>query len=216
MKKQLFMILVLYGAILNNLPLCAKNSTYAICGKMGTMGYGIEITKSIFQSVNLRGGVNVFNYNTDKLMGEEDFDVNFNLKLFSFSLLLDYYLVSGVYFTGGLVLNQNEFAIKFRTSKSYQIGELYYSPEELGKVSGMISFDKTAGYLGIGFGNPVCQQKSFGLVLDIGALFQNSPKVEMSGDGMIEPTTEQQPIIEENLEEYKIYPVISLGISYQF
>ena len=43
-----------------------------------------------------------------------------------------------------------------------------------------MTFNKVAPYLGIGWGNPVQNGKGWGMISDIGVLFQGSPKTTLT------------------------------------
>jgi hypothetical protein len=56
-----------------------------VTGKAGSLGIGVEVTMSVLPRVNVRGGLNFFNYAFDQSEGGNDYD--FDLKLKSFSIL---------------------------------------------------------------------------------------------------------------------------------
>jgi len=74
-----------------------------------------------------------------------------------------------------------------------------------------------APYFGIGWGNPVEKGRGLGFNLDIGAMYQNSPNIKMTGTGMIAPTAEaNQQLFEDSFEGAKVWFVVALGLSVNF
>jgi hypothetical protein len=91
-----------------------------------------------------------------------------------------------------------------------------------------MKFNSTAPYLGVGWGNPVAKDKTWGFVMDLGILFQGSPKVTSTVNcgAAIQgtPTCTQlkndvatsTTKLESDSSSFKYWPVISLGLSYHF
>jgi len=65
----------------------SSHAGIGIAGRAGTLGIGIEATQSLIPMVNVRGGINWFNYSFDGT--ESDVRYNIDLKLKSFSALVD-------------------------------------------------------------------------------------------------------------------------------
>ena len=103
-----------------------------------------------------------------------------------------------------------------------------YTPGQIGSLTGDMSFNSIAPYIGIGWGNPAEKEKTWGLVTDIGMLIQGSPKTSLVGlcgasiAGTPVCTQLQNDVAAENvklqssLHNYKIWPVVSVGASYHF
>ena len=88
-------------------------------------------------------------------------------------------------------------------------------------------FNNIAPYLGIGWGNPVAKDKGWGVTTDIGVLFQGSPKTDLVATcGATAPpltctqlqsdTAAENDRLKNNLSNFKFWPVMSIGISYQW
>ena len=81
-----------------------------------------------------------------------------------------------------------------------------------------------APYIGLGYGNVVLDaDKTWGFVFDIGIMWQGSPSVALSANGTkAGDSTFQQDLameesdIQDDADVFRIYPVLSFGISYQF
>lgn len=194
----------------------------ALTGRLGTLGGGLELTRSLSETVNARVGVNFFTY---EYTGEEsDIEYEFDLNLFSASALLDWHPFGGVFrLSGGLVLNNNELDSTARPLEITAIGDVDYTPEEIGTLTGNIDFNNLAPYAGIGLGNAVAGDKKWGVVLDIGVMFQGTPDASLAADGLLstDPAflaelAKEEKDLQDELDTFKYYPVISFGITYRF
>jgi len=213
-------LILLFGLALSSFLLFeeaqAQDLGLAVSGKVGTLGYGIELTKSITSTINARVGAHYFTFGYVSIVSEEKIELDVDLKLQSLSVLFDWHpFNNGIHLSVGLLHNENEVAFQATPTKNYPFDGTTYTPADLGSVTGIVNFKKVAPYLGIGFGNAVGKGKKMGMVFDFGVIFQDSPNVHLNAIGMIEPTAEQEPLVEENVKDFKFYPIISLGITYK-
>lgn len=184
-----------------------------ISGRASTLGFGPEAIIGVTSNLNFRVGLN--NYSFNNIYGSEtDYEYFANLHLKTMSALIDWYPFRGKFrLSTGLVQNNNLGEITVSPTESYQIGGRTYDPEDIGSLQGEVSFNKHVPYIGFGLGNPVDKNFRLGFMLDIGMIYQNSPKVNFTADGMIAPTAEQDKDVEEKLSGWKAYGVFSLGLS---
>jgi hypothetical protein len=82
-------------------------------------------------------------------------------------------------------------------------------------------FEDVAPYLGFGFDFNVFGK--VGLNLDLGVLWQGEPSVTLTADGTLENDQDfrdeletERLELEAEFEDYKAYPVLSLGFSVNF
>ena len=186
--------------------------------KAGTLGIGVEATTTFAPKVNGRVGVNFFKYSFSSTKSDIKYDID--LKLRSFSLFLDLHPIPmrGLRLTGGLIINNNELDMTGRPTGDYDIGGVIYTGAQVGNFGGSVGFKSTAPYLGIGWGNAALSR--IGVVLDLGVAFQGSPDVVLTATGPIasdasfqEDLDQEVEDVEEDIKNFKYYPVISLGIS---
>ena len=189
-----------------------------VTGKAGTLGIGVEVTKSLVPMVNVRGGLNFLDYSFDQSEGGNDYD--FDLKLKSFSVLVDFHPIPerGLRLSGGIIFNNNHLDMVGVPSVTYSIGNRTYTGAEVGTLNGVVDFKSTAPYLGIGWGNAASGR--FGLALDLGVVFQGSPQVSLSATGIVtsdpnfvQDLNREVQELENDISGFKYYPVISLGVS---
>ncbi|MCH8011497.1 MAG: hypothetical protein IIA61_06055 [Candidatus Marinimicrobia bacterium] len=196
----------------------AKNFAVAIGARVSSLGVGVEVTSSIpfIPNLNTRVGLNTFSFSSSGEEADLEIKYDVDLTLKSLSGILDWYPFGGGFrLSTGAVLNQNELGLIITPTAEYTIGPKTYTSADLGILTGTIDFDKLAPYVGIGWGNAVREGKRLGIVFDIGGMYQNSPHIAMSATGLIAPTAEQAPDIEEKLAGWTGYLIISLGLTFK-
>lgn len=197
-----------------------KSQDYAIALKINTLGLSTEVVRSFGENISARIGVALF---SDNLQGggseKDEYSYDVKIGFLSFSALADYFpFKSGFKLTTGFVINLNKIQADLKPTKSYTVGGDVYTPDLLGRLNANINFNKFAPYFGIGFGNPTAGTRGIGFTFDIGTFYQGAPKAKLSATGLIEPSAspEQQQKLENNLNWFKWYPVISFGLTYKF
>jgi len=195
----------------------ANADGFGIGVKAGTLGYGVEGTFALSERVNLRAGLNDYSLSYDE--SEGGILYNGKLELGTVAVLFDWHPFAGTFrLSAGLMKNDNAIKLTATPTTNQTIGGNPYTPAEIGTLSGDVSFKSTAPYLGIGWGN-ASRNGRFGGSFEIGAMFQGSPKVSLSASGgavsQVDLTSEAQEA-QADLDDFKIYPVISLGLSFRF
>ncbi|RUA02042.1 MAG: hypothetical protein DSY89_03600 [Deltaproteobacteria bacterium] len=204
-------------------PVRADMGDTALGVKIGTLGIGAEMTFGLTPGVNARVGISGFSYGYDTKV--EEIDYEFDLNLFSASLLADWHFSGGSFrLTGGLFLNLNELDFKAKTDRNrYIIDDIAYSVDDVGRLRGTIDFNTISPYLGIGWGNAVGQNGRICFFIDIGMLFQGSPQASLKATGPIRADSDfqhhlrnEEREIEDETDKYTIYPVIAIGVTFKF
>ncbi|MGJ5675970.1 MAG: transposase [Nostochopsis sp.] len=207
-----------------------QSSGFALTGKVGTLGIGIEGTAAISPNFNGRLGFNYFNFGVDVDKNNIKYDAD--VELLSMSGLLDWFPSSRSQFhiTGGLIYNKSRVDAVAR-SGTLDIGGVDFSLASVGQIKGEAKFPNTiAPYIGIGYGNPVKRGQRFNFSIDLGVMFPGSPEVNLNATDLAagllkQPMVEQlldeaiakeEKDIEDDLSWLNIYPILSIGFSYQF
>ena len=129
--------------------------------------------------------------------------------------------------TAGAFSNGNEFLMQSLDAgnASLTIGGSSFNTADVGVLQSVTSFDSTAPYLGVGFDFEVFGK--VGLNLDLGVLWQGDPDVTLEASGLATaPPAVQAELVtaleaermelEGELDDFKAWPVISLGFVYNF
>jgi len=185
--------------------------------KAGTLGYGLEGTFSLSEHFNVRAGFNDYSDTASETDGGITYDAK--LDLGTVALLLDWHPFAGTFrVSAGLMKNDNAIGLTATPTSNQTIGGTTYTPAQIGTLAGDVTFNSTAPYLGIGWGN-AARRGRFGFTAEIGAMFQGSPKVSLRASGgavsQADLTSEAQEA-QSDLSDFKTYPVLSIGFSVRF
>jgi len=221
-KKSNAILLLIVSVVLSCGAGCADSGGLAISGKAGTLGLGGELTTAITSNVNARVGLNTLDFDYDDEFDNVEYDVGLGFS--SFSALVDWYLFDSSFrISGGLISMDHTLDLDATPSESVDIGDGTYTPAQIGTLSGDVDIDGVAPYIGIGWGDPMDPDKRWGFYCDFGVAFTDSPDVSLAANGTLasDPTfqanlAKERREIEDDLEPFKFYPVLSLGIYFRF
>ena len=219
-------------AVLFLLAAAPGRAEVAIAGKAGSLGLGLELTAGLSPQWNARLGANGFNY-TDNRRRVSQIEYDATAKLRTASALLDWHPGGGAFrFTGGLFYNDTriEGTSLPPASGSYVIGGVPVPVALIGTLNGKIDFKPTAPYVGVGWGNALAPGSRVRFFLDAGAMFQgkgratltpvipansplNNPVARQALDVLLR---REEGVIEKDVANYTVYPVVSIGLSYRF
>jgi hypothetical protein len=211
-------------------------SGWAIVPEISTLGLGGHVVRKITPQINGRAGINLFKlgFNIEDDSSEVNTNYEVDLNLLNVSTLVDFHPMkkSGFRLTSGLVFNNNNVEGTATTNEEIEIGDQTFTADQVGSVDADIEVTRSvAPYLGIGWGNAVAANKKLGFWFNLGVMFGGSPDIEVTpniNQNLPEAQREQieaevnseidkeEKEIEDDLAFMSIYPVGSLGISYQF
>ena len=194
--------------------------------KAGTLGLGIEGRWSPLPWLDMRLGVNSFDYDDSGSQAGIAYDGTFSLETVyatgNFRFPLSPFRV-----TAGVFSNGNEFSLVSQDtgSLSFDIGNDTFSAADVGTLQSVSSFDSTAPYLGVGYDFEIFGK--VGLNLDFGVLWQGEPTVTLEATGLENaPPAVQDALatelefermeLEDEMSAFKAWPVVSLGFVYNF
>ena len=195
---------------------------WAIGPKIGTLGWGGEVTTDLIPQVNLRGSAQWLDFDIEAEF--EDVDYDLDLDLFNPVLMLDWHVFDDAFrISGGVLLRGPEFDLEARSSEPVEIGGEVYEPDELGTLRGEADYREVSPYVGIGWGNALSANSRWGLSIDIGVIFLGPADVDLSATGPIASDqtfqaqlAQEEEDIEDELEDWGFYPVLSLSLFFRF
>lgn len=188
--------------------------------KGGTLGIGFEATWRPTPILDFRAGLNKYTYDTTAAKAGIDYDSELDLNTFYATANLRAPM-SPFRLTAGIFSNNNEVNLVSQQAATFDIGGMTYTGVEVGTLNAAITFDKTAPYLGVGADFRIAD--TVGLNIDLGVLWQGTPVVGMTASGPItlDPNFQAELAAEtaqlqSALDNYKAYPVVSIGLSFNF
>ncbi len=215
MKYKLLIFSILTFSTFNLTSLNAQD--YASALKVSSCGISLEGIRSFTKEFNARLGVSMFSYNANNVLNNDQLTANGNLKLFSLSALADWFpFENNLRLTGGIVINLNKISMTMTPTKTYNSGNIVYTPAKLGNLVADITFNKVAPYIGIGFDNPTAGSSGFGFTFDLGTFYQGSPKASLTASNLLKPMESESGQLQENIKWFTFYPVLAFGLTYKF
>lgn len=218
MKIRIFLALIGLG-LLGTQSAIADDNIW-LGAKAGTLGIGFEATWRPTPILDFRAGVNNYSYNTNSAEAGIDYDSELDLNTFYATANLRAPM-SPFRLTAGIFSNKNEVILVSQSSATYDIGGMTYTGAEVGTLNAAVAFEKTAPYLGVGADFRIAD--TLGLNFDLGVLWQGTPVVGMTASGPItlDPNFQAELAAEtvelqNALNNYKAYPVVSIGLSFNF
>ncbi len=195
--------------------------------KAGTLGFGVEGSWRALPWLDFRAGANLFDYDDSGSQADINYDATLNLETFYATANFRFPL-SPFRLTVGAFQNGNEVELVSQDQTAYFIGDdpIPYLPSEVGTLTSNASFENFAPYLGGGFDFRFANR--FGIALDFGVLWQDEAIVTLTSDGTLATDPgligeqfraaleiERQQL-EDEVSDFKAYPVISLGFNFNF
>ena len=218
MKNRLILSCI---AFVSALSMTVARADIGLNVKAGTLGAGVELSKSFGEKFSVGLGFNAYDFKTTDSSSDIDYDFNFDLQ--SVALLGHYHPFSGIFrLTAGALYNNNELKLtgKPTAGSTYSINGVSYTAAQVGTLTGTLTFNSLAPYIGLGWGNR--PGGKLGLSADIGLLHQGSPKLALSATGALSDPLlaadleQERRSAEDDLSDFKWYPVVSLGLYYRF
>lgn len=202
----------------------ATPAAFGVTVKAGTLGFGSDLTVGWSPKFNTRLGFNIFWYGLEESETDEEGvteKIQADLELFTIPMLLDWHpWESDFRLSLGAIINWNNVALSSDTG-SVKINEVEY---EVQSLDGEVTFNTLSPYLGIGYGNGVDKTGHWHFAFDLGVMFQGAPNVDANAvatdpaqQAALDADLEaERSNIEDDLEMFTVYPVLSFGISYTF
>lgn len=223
MREKLNAILLLILLVLLSCGAgCTDSGRFAVSGKTSTLGLGGEFTTEVTSNINARIGINALDLDFERELDDIEYDIGLDFS--SFSALLDWHIFDSPFRISGGVLSMNhKLDLSASGTGVQEIGGVEYPWSGIDTLSGGVEIDNVAPYVGIGWGNPLTGDKRWGFTCDFGVAFAGSPDVALSATGPVasDPVFQanlerERRDIEDELEDFKFYPVISISFFYRF
>lgn len=199
-----------------------ERSDWTIGVKASTLGAGLEVRRALSDSFAVRLGGNLFDLSFDG--SESGINYDFDVDLKSANLLIDYHPFKGNFrLTGGVLWNDNEAFGVADTENGVRIGNIRFTQEQIGDLTGDITVNEFAPYLGLGWGKAL-GKSGWGFSAELGAVFTGKPEVRLqSANGefssnpiLLGELRREEQDLQDELDRFEVYPVVSVGLSYSF
>jgi hypothetical protein len=199
---------------------------FRIAPRVSTLGGGLEVAKGLTPWFGLRGGVNYFTWSYDGTESDIEYDLELELK--SFGMFADFHPFKQAFrISAGFLINGNEVIGrgKLNSGSSFDIGDNSYTSSDIKSLGFDLSYNTFAPYLGIGFDTTFGDDDRWGFVFDLGILFSGAAEASFSYDTTLTGSElntlksnvdKEKKDIQESLDDFEFWPVVSTGLVYQF
>ena len=196
----------------------------------GTTGLGVEISKGLSPSIVTRFSLSGYTFEVD--IEEEGIDYTADLGFSNFAAIIDWHpWHGGLHVSAGLVNNGNHFNMGAQQTGTYEIGDETYSGEL--SIEATVNFRRVSPYVGLGWNNAATGSSGLAWSTEIGVILQGEPVVKLTATGaQISDGTStfdvltnsdfqnelktEEIALQEALDGFEFYPVITFGLHYQF
>jgi len=218
MKKIILLLPLVAVAFGNNA--WADTGSFDAGVKVGTLGFGAEVTYPLNSFMTVAVGINKFSKSNSDTVSGNSYNEDIDLK--TFSVLFNFHPFAGSFrLTAGAMINNNELTLKAKPSLTYDINGTPYTFTDVGTLKATVDFRKFAPYAGIGFGHSA--SSGLGITLDLGVMMQGKPNVDLTTTGLLstDPTfqaelKQEEANAENDIKGFTMYPVVSVGLNYRF
>ena len=215
----------------------ARAEGISVAGKVSTLGLGVELKYPFHEKFNGRLVFN--NYDLSYAETNAGNQNEGTLKLNSYGLIGDWHPTGGGFrFSLGVLANKNQLSASTQGGM-FTSGETTYA----GRSNILLDFKSLSPYFGLGWSSQ--KTSGLSVDFEVGALFQGAPMLSgsgtatdadnscnfslntagdatVTGDGCMNLSSFEEDIeaehaeLQDSLNSFKIYPVLSLGIRYRF
>ncbi|MCR9268758.1 MAG: hypothetical protein NXH72_02095 [Hyphomonadaceae bacterium] len=201
----------------------SADGDFAISGGIGTMGGTIEGQFQVNDYVQLRAGANYLTF--EESIDVDDISYDGDLDFSGLGAFVDVHPFGGSFFiTGGAYAGGKDIDLVASSDVAVDIGGVTFTPAEYGRLEGDVSFDDVAPFLGLGFDTTFEGSGNWGFNLMAGAALFGSGDVTLeavggtlSNDPVVQTALAQEiQDIESEIEDYELWPVVQVGLSYRF
>lgn len=196
----------------------------ALGARISTLGIGPEISIGFSDYLTTRVSAHWGKFSVDGDTNDVKYDADMNLA--SGLATMEWNVFGGGFHVDvGVIAHDNYVEATAKPiAGTFTFNGVTYTTAQAGNVSGDVDFDNSvAPYLGIGWGNPVDEDTNWTFFVNLGVVFQGSPDVTLKATGTLanDPTFQQnlkleEEELEDELKNFKYYPVVTLGMTYKF
>jgi len=210
-------VIALGLALLMLAPGRASAADVGISVHGGTLGAGLDLAYGFNPYLTGRVGFNSLTLDED--FTEEGLEYSADLELESVHALADWHVFGGGFrLTGGVIANNNAFDGRADVDPGDEIGDATATGS--GRLALDVEYDELAPYLGIGWGNRARGWSPVSFAVDFGLMLQGAPDVNITESGSTgvsrSDLDKEEREVEDELEEFEVYPVLSAAVVFRF
>ncbi|WP_395942958.1 hypothetical protein [Brevundimonas sp.] len=200
-----------------------ERSRFALGAQVGTPGAGVQALYSVNDYLVLRGGYDVLQWERDDTYNSIDYEADIDFQ--SPGAFVDLHpFRNGFFVSGGVYFGDRGVDLKSNPTENVNIGGVSFTPEQVGALTGRIDLESTAPFIGLGYDNTFTRGGRLGFRVLAGAAFGDAPQVDLNASGgtlsnealFQELLTQEEQDIQDQADDYKVLPVVQIGLNYRF
>ncbi|MHB8253699.1 MAG: hypothetical protein ACYDEV_08365 [Acidiferrobacter sp.] len=215
--------LLLPSAMITTLLLApALATTVGVGASFGTMGLGLSVTVPLVARL-IDGRLIVNGGQLSRNMTTDDLHYKAQAQFRNAALLADYYPFRGLFHvTGGVYYDDNRVNLTaVPVNGAYTINGSSVPANQVGPVTGAVTYARFAPYLGLGWNNTIRMHRGWAFGADLGVMWDrptttlNAPGAAYNPQLAAELATVDAEI-QTQANRLKAYPVVSVSLGYRF
>ncbi len=197
-------------------------SSVGVEASAGTLGIGPEADfRLAYLPLGVRLGANFLDFSHH--LNSQDARYDGRAHLSNGGVIVDWYpFFYGFRLSAGVKINGNDATLNSSPNAAGLITVNNQAYSTAGSsVTGKISFDRYAPYLGIGVGGAILGGLT--LAVDAGAMFQGRPSTALAASGPISQApgfaanlAAEQQNLENKIRDFMVYPVVQVALGWRF
>ncbi|HEV7966278.1 MAG TPA: hypothetical protein VGP19_01840 [Candidatus Acidoferrales bacterium] len=215
-----------------------SSSKVGIGVKFSTLGVGVEAATPLAGKLNVRAGFNFFRYSRGITSDGILYDGHLHLQ--SGEAHLDWFPFGGFHVSPGLLFYNGNSVVASAAvpaGKTISLGGTQYESDPAAPVTGngTLDFVKVAPSIMVGVGNLIPRNgRHYSFLFEIGGAYQGSARVALNFSGNVcdttgticrpissDPTVQsniqaQEQKIQNDVNPYRFFPVVSFGVGFNF
>lgn len=205
---------------------------------ISSLGFGVQAARPLPRRSDVRGGFNFYTYNTS--FSEDGADYATSVGLRSVNLQFDKYLVAGLFASGGALVwngNHGDATVSVPAGQAFSLGQVTYISNAAAPVHGDSAIDlrSFAPLVSLGYGN-LASKGHIAYTIEAGVAFHGTPQATLSlsgsactptaigpicqniatSPGIQNDVAAQQVKINDDISNFKYWPILQFSIGYKF
>ncbi len=221
--RKLLTLTLMVGALATS---GARSADFGLYGTAGTVGLGGGVAANFGQYIGARVGYTSYTYEANDL---EQSDLSFSgeVELGGTQALLDLHPFGGGFrLSLGMMENAQITGRALPTANTFTFDGVTYSSADVGEARGSATFDSFSPYVGLGYGRALSRRGKLAMNADLGVALTGAADVQLDVScataaqalctDLLDDVAAEQAQIQADAEDYKYWPVLSIGLSYRF
>lgn len=201
----------------------AEEGRFALGAGVGTAGLEGQAAVRLSDRMALRASGNVLDLDRSQSYDGVDYDAQLDAS--TLAGFVDVRPFANAFtLSGGAYLGSREASLAATPTSPVEIGDMTFTPAEIGSLVGGVDLGDVAPYLGAGFDNTFTRGGRLGFRLSAGVALGSDPDVSLdsvggtlSGDPTLQnELAKEEANVSDDARILKYYPVVSAGLFVTF